>query len=217
MDQVTELKKIRSSLSCVLSTIRREIKNPSLSKTQLNHKVARGLKTATKYVEVSDQLSNLGIRCEYKVPHMRPEWWEKYNEEFDGSDLPVGLVEPTTYTHMEKIDKNITDIIKDTIKSELNNLVVSEKSTEYIFNIAWSDNTHGDNCIVNNLKCIIEDYLTMLKVQTIRKEQYDDEYIYTYMCSGDKFDIIKRSIQFMIDRWGDGTNMSVYGKLNKFQ
>ena len=126
MDQVEELKKLRSSLSCTLSTIRREIKNPLLSEEQLRNKLNRGLKTATRYKETSEQLLKFGLKYEAKAPHMYPKWWEKYKNE----NINI-VVETKDVEHNESYDSeyneciaapNIINSIKNTINTCLHHL-----------------------------------------------------------------------------------------------
>ena len=55
-EKLEEIKKNRTKLGCSLSTIRREIKNSSLSESQLKNKISRGLKMATQHKELSTVL-----------------------------------------------------------------------------------------------------------------------------------------------------------------
>lgn len=223
MDRVEELKKLRSSLSCTLSTIRREIKNPLLSKEQLRNKLNRGLKTATRYKETSEQLLKFGLKYEAKAPHMYPEWWEKCKNE----NINI-VVETKEVEHNESHDgeyneciaaPNIINSIKNTIKDELGDLVKLFKDKteekEYELNIAWTNDEKCEDA-VNNLISIINDYMKTMNIDTVRSDKYDNECVNIYKYTGTEYANIKKTIQFMIDRWGEETNVSVYGKLCKY-
>ena len=207
MGKLEELKKIRSSLSCTLSSLRKDVRNPNLTESQLKSKLERGIKVSTKYVEVSEQLCELGLRCEYKVPHMRPEWWKSFDPtKPDTVESPIQLVCP------KQSEMDIVGAIREAIKSELRELKIHEETNnEYELNLAWTTDIGEKEC-VDNLLSIISEYLDSMEIRSFRKERYDNECIDVYIYSGNSFDVIKQTIQFMIDRWGEGTNVSVYGK-----
>lgn len=223
MDQVKELKKLRSYLSCTLSTIRKEIKNPLLSEEQLRNKLNRGLKAAIRYKETSEQLLKFGLKCEAKAPHMYPEWWEKCKN----GNINVAA-ETKEAEHNESRDSeynecmagpNIINSIKNTIKDELGDLVQLFKDKteekEYELNIAWTNNVKYED-VINNLISIINDYMKSMNIVAIRSDKYDNECVNIYKYTGTEYTTIKKTIQFMIDRWGEETNVSVYGKLCKY-
>ena len=227
-NRIEELKKIRTNLSCTISTIRREIKNPSLSDVQWKNKVNRGLKTTIKYKEISDQLTCLGYKCECKAPHMEVGWWEYILQSGRGDAAQEVMCTETEQKRVHDAGVPITDIIKNIVKETTQETVRHEikaglkewfneaqNEQEYQFNIAWTDNSNDVECI-NNLLSIINEYLEMMEIRNFGKERHGNECIDIYRYLGNNFDTIKKTIQFMIDRWGGGTNISVYGKLCKF-
>lgn len=211
-EKLEEIKKNRTKLGCSLSTIRREIKNSSLSESQLKNKISRGLKMATQHKELSTVLIQHGYKCDSKVPYTNPEWWANYNTSSDEVACIVKAYEPDK-TESDETINILQNIIKSNLKEALDEFFDEQK---YLLNVAWTDSSNEYEEELNNLLSIIDKYLISVDARLKSFEHMANESIRIYEYAGKDYNIIKKTILFFIDQWGQNTDMAFFGRLCRF-
>lgn len=206
-EEINYLKKTRENLSCSLSILARELKKDNLTFSQLDKKLQRGIKNSKKYQEVTNQLLECGFKYKANADYLNPDWWMNYDPNTNQLKPLAALTTANVYKPKPKQPVIVEEIIKNTIRDEFKKY----EEKEYVLNLAWTKG-FGSVDELNNTLDIVTKYLDAMGIKLSSSETIGNECIYMYKYVGSEYNLLKRTIQYMIDVWGSSTNMSFFGK-----
>lgn len=208
-DEIKRLKQRRDSLSCKLSTMRREVENPNFNQNRISSKISKGIELSKEFQEITSKLLDAGCNLNSKAPYLFPHWWSSIDKsEKLTSTQPQTSAKIQEYKPIcEKLDLNS---IKNALKEVINELNLGRKENTYNYNIhlAWTSDINID---IDTLSKYLIGMGLGLQYSDIDDVRGEYMHKYSIVCTEIEYKCIIKSAQLIINTFGID-NVEIFGK-----